>query len=71
MRPVILGLTGAEALTLRAQVDTQLDREVAIIDKLDPTSAQLLQDQVSLLRALRDKLDAAMTVRTTRIAVPF
>ncbi len=71
MRPVILGLTGAEAMTLRAQVDTQLDRESELVEKLDPESAVLLHDQMGLLRSLRDKLDAALTVREARIPVPF
>lgn len=71
MRPVILGLTGAEAMTLRAQVDTQLYRESEILATLEPESAKLLQEQMALLRGLRDKLDAALTVRESRISVPF
>lgn len=71
MRPVILGLTGSEAMALRAEVDVRIDKEVARIPTVDPSMVEAAYEQISTLRSVRDKLDVALTVRESVISVPF
>lgn len=71
MRPVILGLSGSEAMTLRAQVDVKIDTYTACVDGLDPDTKEATFAVISLLRSIRDKLDAGLELRDTDVKAPF
>lgn len=73
MRPVILGLTGAEAITMRAELDIQVDRTEDFFKRSakDPELQTLIEQQLSLLRTVLDKIDRAIAFRETEIPVPF
>ncbi len=71
MRPVILGLSGAKVLTLRALIDVQLDRDEEALGRATQDDRAALEDTVILLRSMRDQLDVALIVRDSVIPVPF
>lgn len=72
MRPVIVGFSGAEAITARAQIDVQIDQDEALLKRTADESLQvLLRSQLALMYGLREKLDKAMAFRATPIPVPF
>lgn len=73
MRPVIVGLTGAEAITARAQIDAQIDYDEALLARsTEETLRTLLRSQLDLLYGLRAKFDKAMAFREQPpIPAPF
>jgi hypothetical protein len=71
-RLVFVGLTGAQAIAVRAQADIQIDRDEDLLARTqDPEDQLLLKAQIDLLTVVRDKFDMATTLRDEFIPVPF
>jgi hypothetical protein len=72
MRPIIVGFSGAEALTALAHIDVQIDQDEDLLKRTqDGSLRDLLRAQLTLMYSLRSKFDKAMDFRANPLPAPF